>query len=74
MILIIHVLFNIANFFADSIRTMAELFSFYNSQISFSIMLPIGNRWWLDGFAYMGLMALAYVRIAMYRLKAAASR
>lgn len=33
-----------------------------------------GNRWWLDGFAYMGLMALAYVRIAMYRLKAAASR
>lgn len=33
-----------------------------------------GNRWWLDGFAYVGLMALAYVRIAMYRLKAAASR
>jgi GT2 family glycosyltransferase len=29
-----------------------------------------GNRWWLDGFAYSGLMALAYVRIGMYRLRA----
>ena len=29
-----------------------------------------GGRWWLDGFAYLGLMALAYVRIASYKLKA----
>ena len=29
-----------------------------------------GNRWWLDGFAYMGLMALAYVRIGFYQLRA----
>jgi len=28
-----------------------------------------GNRWWLDGIAYSGLMALAYVRIAAYRLR-----
>jgi GT2 family glycosyltransferase len=28
-----------------------------------------GNRWWLDGFAYLGLMSLAYVRIASYKLK-----
>lgn len=28
-----------------------------------------GNRWWLDGVAYSGLMALAYVRIAAYRLR-----
>ncbi len=28
-----------------------------------------GNRWWLDGFAYCGLMSLAYLRIAMYKLK-----
>jgi GT2 family glycosyltransferase len=26
-------------------------------------------RFWRDGFAYSGLMALAYVRIGMYRLK-----
>lgn len=29
-----------------------------------------GGRWWLDGVAYLGLMALAYVRIASYKLKA----
>jgi GT2 family glycosyltransferase len=29
-----------------------------------------GGRWWLDAFAYTGLMALAYVRIASYKLKA----
>lgn len=28
-----------------------------------------GNRWYLDGFAYFGLMALAWVRIAAYKLK-----
>lgn len=28
-----------------------------------------GNRWWLDGIAYSGLMALAYVRIAAYSLR-----
>lgn len=28
-----------------------------------------GNRWYLDGFAYAGLMSLAYVRIASYKLK-----
>jgi GT2 family glycosyltransferase len=28
-----------------------------------------GDRWWLDGFAYSGLMALAYARIASYKLK-----
>ncbi len=32
-----------------------------------------GNRWYLDGFAYVGLMALAYVRIAGYKLKSFAS-
>ncbi len=29
-----------------------------------------GNRWWLDGIAYGGLMALAYLRIGMYKLRA----
>jgi hypothetical protein len=29
-----------------------------------------GERWWLDGIAYCGLMTLAYVRIASYKLKA----
>lgn len=29
-----------------------------------------GNRWWLDGIAYSGLMALAYVRIGIYSLRA----
>ncbi len=29
-----------------------------------------GGRWWLDAVAYSGLMALAYVRIASYKLKA----
>lgn len=28
-----------------------------------------GNRWYLDGFAYLGLMALAWVRIAAHTLK-----
>ncbi|MBU6455081.1 MAG: glycosyltransferase family 2 protein, partial [Cyanobacteria bacterium REEB67] len=28
-----------------------------------------GDRWWLDGFAYSGLMALAYARIASYKLR-----
>ena len=32
-----------------------------------------GNRWWLDGIAYSGLMALACVRIAAYRLRAMVS-
>jgi len=30
-----------------------------------------GNRQWLDGFAYASLMALAYIRIAAYKLKGA---
>jgi N-acetylglucosaminyl-diphospho-decaprenol L-rhamnosyltransferase len=34
----------------------------------------MGGRWWLDGMAYLGLMALAYVRIASYKLKAILSR
>ena len=29
-----------------------------------------GNRWWLDGFAYFGLMALAYARILSYKARA----
>ncbi len=29
-----------------------------------------GNRWWLDGIAYGGLMLLAYLRIGMYKLRA----
>ncbi len=28
-----------------------------------------GERWWLDGFAYISLMSLAYLRIASYRLR-----
>jgi len=32
-----------------------------------------GNRWWLDGIAYGGLMALAYLRISMYKLRALVS-
>jgi GT2 family glycosyltransferase len=28
-----------------------------------------GERWWLDGFAYVSLMSLAYLRIASYRLR-----
>jgi GT2 family glycosyltransferase len=28
-----------------------------------------GDRWYMDGFAYVGLMALAYVRIAAYTVK-----
>ena len=28
-----------------------------------------GERWWLDGFAYLSLMSLAYLRIASYRLR-----
>lgn len=30
-----------------------------------------GNRAWLDGFAYVSLMALAYLRIAAYKIKGA---
>jgi len=30
-----------------------------------------GNRWYMDGFAYTGLMMLAYVRIFAYMLKTA---
>jgi GT2 family glycosyltransferase len=30
-----------------------------------------GNRWYMDGFAYVGLMMLAYVRIIAYTLKTA---
>lgn len=32
-----------------------------------------GNRWYLDGIAYSGLMALAYVRVAAYAIKRALS-
>jgi len=32
-----------------------------------------GSRWWLDGIAYGGLMALAYVRIGLYKLRALVS-
>ncbi|MBX9671225.1 MAG: glycosyltransferase [Candidatus Obscuribacterales bacterium] len=32
-----------------------------------------GNRWYMDGFAYTGLMLLAYVRIGAYVLKRAIS-
>lgn len=32
-----------------------------------------GNRWYMDGIAYGGLMALAYVRIAAYAIKRALS-
>jgi GT2 family glycosyltransferase len=33
-----------------------------------------GNRWYLDGFAYSGLMALAYARIFSYKLRVLTQR